>query len=80
MMATALRAAPSSTEAIDTRPSSSTSILQPVRSTIERIILPPGPMMSRILSTGTLMVMMRGAYVLMLGRASGSASSILSRM
>ena len=61
MMAIALRAADSSTEAIDTRPSSSTSILQPVRSTIERIIFPPGPMMSRILSTGTRMVRMRGA-------------------
>ena len=28
-----------------------------------RIILPPGPMTSRILSTGILMVMMRGANV-----------------
>ena len=49
------------TEAMETRPSSSTSILQPVRSTMERIILPPGPMRSRILSTGILMVRMRGA-------------------
>ena len=56
------------------------SILQPVRSTIERIILPPGPMMSRILSTGTRIVRMRGANGLISVRGCASASSIRSRM
>jgi hypothetical protein len=33
-----------------------------------RIILPPGPMTSRILSTGILMLTIRGAYAEMLSR------------
>ena len=37
------------------------SILAPVCSTISRITLPPVPMTSRILSFGTLMMVMRGA-------------------
>ena len=50
-----------SDEAILTVPSSSMSILVPETSVISRIILPPGPMMSRILSVGILIVVMRGA-------------------
>ena len=37
----ARRAAASSDDAMDTRPESSTSILQPVSSMIERIVFPP---------------------------------------
>ena len=40
-----------------------------------RIILPPGPMTSRILSTGILMVMMRGANVEMFVARRRAASS-----
>ena len=36
-----------------------------------RIILPPGPMTSRILSTGIRMVTMRGAYAEMFGARRG---------
>ena len=43
-------------EAMMTLPSSSTSISQPVSSTIERMVLPPGPMTSRILSFGICIV------------------------
>ncbi len=45
-----------------------------------RIILPPGPMTSRILSTGILIVMIRGANVEMWPRGSASVSAILPRM
>ena len=38
---------------MQTRPESSTSILQPVRSTIERMVLPPGPMMAPIFPLGS---------------------------
>ena len=42
-------------------PSSSTSILTPVSSMMPRMTLPPGPMMSRILSGWICRVTMRGA-------------------
>ncbi len=45
-----------------------------------RIILPPGPMTSRILSTGILMVMMRGACFDTSVRVAASVSCILPRM
>ena len=61
MMPIAFCADASSADATFTRPSSSTSIFTPVRSMMLRIILPPGPMTSRILSTGIRIVTMRGA-------------------
>ncbi|MNC87286.1 hypothetical protein D3C83_30000 [compost metagenome] len=61
MIEIALAADSPSADATFTVPLSSTSIFTPVRSMMLRIILPPGPMTSRILSTGILMVMMRGA-------------------
>ena len=45
-----------------------------------RIILPPGPMTSRILSTGIRMVTIRGAKLEMFARGAASASVILPRM
>ena len=42
-------------------PSSSIAMSEPVCSVIELIILPFGPITSPILSTGTLMVVIRGA-------------------
>jgi len=53
MIAMAFCAATSSELAMLIRPSSSTSIFTPVRSTMERMTLPPGPIRSRIFSTGT---------------------------
>jgi len=44
-----------------TRPSSSTSIFVPVCSWMPRMILPPGPMISRIFSGRILIVTKRGA-------------------
>ena len=76
----ALFNAASSAEAILTLPVSSMSILAPVCSTMPRITLPPGPMRSRILSTGICRVWMRGANFEVLVRGAGSASYILSRM
>ncbi len=67
-MLIAICAAASSDDAMLMRPSSSTSILTPVRSTIERMVLPPEPMRSRVFSTGILIVMMP------------SVSAILPRM
>src|SRR5437660_1137723 len=61
MIEIALAADSPSADATFTRPSSSTSIFTPVRSMMLRIILPPGPMTSRILSTGIRIVTMRGA-------------------
>ena len=61
----------SSADATFTWPSSSTSIFTPVRSMMLRIILPPGPMTSRILSTGILIVTMRGAMLLTSARGRG---------
>ena len=49
-------------EPIRTVPSSSTSIVHLVSSMILRIILPPGPMMSRMRSGLILILVMRGAY------------------
>ena len=46
---------------METLPESSTSILQPVDSMIDRIVLPPEPMTSRIRSLGIWIVKMRGA-------------------
>ncbi len=69
-----------SADATFTRPSSSTSIFTPVRSMMLRIILPPGPMTSRILSTGIRIVTMRGAKSEMFSRDDDSASCILPRM
>ena len=54
-------------------PSSSMAISAPVASVIELIILPFGPITSPILSTGTLMVVIRGANWLI-----GSGASIAS--
>ena len=48
-------------DAIETVPSSSTSIEAPVRSMMSLMVLPPGPMMSLIRSGRILMVVMRGA-------------------
>ncbi len=73
-------AAASSEEAIDTRPESSTSILQPVSSMIDRIVFPPEPMTSRMRSLGICIVKMRGAYGEMLGRGFSRAAAIFSRM
>ena len=70
----------SSFDATLTVPSSSTSMRTPVRSMMLRMVLPPGPMTSRILSTGILMVTMRGAKVEMFERASGRVARIRSRM
>ena len=53
---------------MDTLPESSTSILQPVDSMIERIVLPPEPMTSRMRSLGIWIVKMRGAKREMFGR------------
>ena len=63
----------------NTVPSSSMEICAPVCSVIELIILPLGPMTSPILSTGTLMVVTRGAYGLISSGAS-MASAITSRI
>src|SRR6184192_4313473 len=67
-----------STAAMKTRPSSSTSICAPVSSVILRIIEPPLPMMSRILSGLIRMVVIRGANELISVRGRGSTASILS--
>ena len=56
------------------------SILAPVLSMIERMVLPPGPMTSRILSLGIRIVMILGANreISCLGEAS--VFSMTSRM
>ncbi len=66
--------------AMKTEPSSSMSILAPVSSWMLRMILPPGPMMAPILSTGIWTTVMRGACGLSSGRGAEITSSILSRM
>ncbi len=80
MMSSAFFTASASAEATFTVPSSSTSMATPVASTMPLMVLPPGPMMSRIWSGLTLTVVMRGAYLLSSGRTVGSVSSILPRM
>src|SRR5207247_2888531 len=80
MISIAFMAEPSSTEAMWMRPSSSTSILQPVLSMIERIIFPPGPITSRILSLLMRIVKMRGANVEMFARGLARVVSMTSRM
>ena len=61
-------------------PSSSMSILHWVCSTISRITLPPVPMISRIFSFGTLMIVMRGAVEATSSRAPVMALAISPRM
>ena len=80
MISMALMAAASSEEAMETLPESSTSILQPVDSMIERIVLPPEPITSRMRSFGIWIVKMRGAKREMLGRGAWRAAAIVSRM
>ena len=60
-------------------PSSSMAMSAPVSSVIELIILPFGPITSPILSTGTLMVVIRGAKWL-IGSGASMASFITSRI
>ena len=62
MLSIAFCIATPSADAMLTVPSSSTSILTPVSSMMPRMILPPGPMTSRIWSGLILSVEMRGAY------------------
>ena len=69
-----------SVDAIFTVPSSSISITQPVSSVSARIVAPPLPMMSRILSVGTFIVVMRGANSETSSRAPAIASSITLKM
>ena len=73
-------AASSSEEAMETRPLSSISMETPVLSTMSRMTFPPGPMMSRILSVGTRMVMILGAYLDRLGRGASKALLISPRI
>src|SRR6185312_4068899 len=55
-------------------------ILQPVCSTMLRIILPPGPISSRILSVGIFIEKLRGAYGDMVSRGLSMVFTIISRM
>ncbi len=59
-----------SLEATVTVPSSCTSILQVYSFWSARIVLPPEPMMSRIFSSGTVIVRRRGAKAESSGRAA----------
>ena len=56
------------------------SIFAPVLSTIERIVFPPGPMTSRILSLGMRMVMILGANEEISARGAARVRPITSRM
>ena len=76
IMALAFWACSSSGEPIKTVPSSSTSILQPVSSMMERMTRPPGPITAPILSCGIDMRNMRGAN----GESSGLTSGMVSRI
>ncbi len=69
-----------SEEAIKTEPSSPTSIFVPVSSWRLRIVLPPGPIMAPIFSTGMFTTVILGTYGLSSGLGSGITSSILSKM
>jgi len=80
MIEIAFIAAASSALAMETLPESSTSILQPVSSMIERIVLPPEPITSRMRSFGIWIVKMRGAKREMFGRGDSRAEAIFSRM
>ena len=62
------------------RPSSPISILAPEVSTISRTTLPPVPITSRILSCGTWMVSILGAYSPISSRADVSALPISPRI
>ncbi len=61
MMSMAFLTAMPSGDAMWTVPSSSTSIATPVWAVMPRMVLPPGPMISRIWSGLTCSVWMRGA-------------------
>ena len=63
-------------EAMNTRPSSSMSIWAPVSSTILRIILPPGPITSRILSGLIWTVSIRGAHADISVRGAGRLAKL----
>ncbi len=78
-MARFLTASPS-LEATLTVPSSSTSMATPVWSMMPLMVLPPGPMMTRIWSGLTLRVVMRGACGESSVRGWSSVSGILPRM
>ena len=80
IQAIAFLAASPSVAAIWIVPSSSTLIWVPVSAVIWRITLPPAPMTSRILSTGILMVVMRGAYGESSLRLALMTAVILSRI
>ena len=76
----AFSAAALSTEKILIVPSSSISIVAPVSSVIARMVVPPLPMTSRILSGWILMVVIRGAYSDISGLDDMITSFILPRM
>ena len=61
-------------------PSSWMSMEAPVSSWMPRTTLPPEPMTSRILSTGILMVSMRGAVSFISARGPSMVSSMAARM
>ena len=63
-----------------TVPSSSSSIVVPVSAWIARTIFPPGPMTSRTLSAGILIVSIRGAHRERSGRGLSRTLRIASRM
>jgi hypothetical protein len=67
-------------DAIETVPLSLMSICAPVCSWIARIVLPPGPMMSRTLSGLICIVTMRGAKIETSSRGALIAASMRSRM
>ncbi len=68
------------TAAIRTSPESSMSIWAPVSSVMRLMILPPGPMTSRILSGGMFMMKMRGAYGDISVRGADRAVAMMSRI
>ncbi len=78
MIAIARSAASRSLVAISTVPSSSTLMRAPVESTIDRMVLPPGPITLRIWSMSILIWKMRGAYGEISARGSAIARSITS--
>jgi len=80
MMRRALSAASASGVEMNTRPSSSMSIFTPVSAIILLIILPPGPITSRIFSGLMVKRTILGAYLLSSLRGSPMQLSIFSRM
>ena len=69
-----------SLEKILTVPSSSMSMVVPVSSVMARMVAPPLPITSRILSGWILMVVMRGAYSDISARGAASTPFIFSRI